>query len=44
VIDWKGLYKLLRSKTKCRHFIMEHDNPADAARFAKRSVAAANKF
>jgi sugar phosphate isomerase/epimerase len=43
-VDWKGLYKLLRSRSKARHFVMEHDNPADAARFAKRSIAAANKF
>lgn len=43
-IDWKGLYKLIRAKSKARYFIMEHDNPADAARFAKRSIAAASKF
>lgn len=44
VVDWKGLYKLLRAKTKAKHFVMEHDKPADAASFAKRSIAAANKF
>ncbi|MCO5064427.1 MAG: sugar phosphate isomerase/epimerase [Rhizobiaceae bacterium] len=43
-VDWKGLYKLLRSKTKARHYIMEHDNPPDAARFAKRSIATVRKF
>jgi len=43
-VDWKGLYKLLRSKTKAKYFIMEHDKPADAARFAKRSIASARKF
>lgn len=44
VVDWKGLYKLLRARTKAKHFIMEHDKPADAAKFAKRSIAAASKF
>jgi sugar phosphate isomerase/epimerase len=44
IVDWKGLYKLLKAKTKAKHFVMEHDKPADAARFAKRSIAAANKF
>jgi sugar phosphate isomerase/epimerase len=44
VVDWKGLFKLLRAKTKAKHFVMEHDKPADAARFAKRSIAAANTF
>lgn len=43
-VDWKGLFKLLKAKTKAKHFIMEHDKPADAASFAKRSIAAANKF
>lgn len=43
-VDWKGLYTLLRKKTKAKHFIMEHDKPADAARFAKRSITAASKF
>lgn len=44
VVDWKGLYKLLKAKTKAKYFVMEHDKPADAARFAKRSISAANKF
>ena len=43
-VDWKGLYKLLKKHTKAKHFVMEHDKPADAARFAKRSIASANKF
>lgn len=43
-VDWKGLYKLLRAKTKAKHFVVENDKPADAANFAKRSIAALNKF
>jgi sugar phosphate isomerase/epimerase len=43
-VDWKGLHRLLKAKTKAKHFIIEHDKPADAARFAKRSIVAAQKF
>ncbi len=44
VVDWKGLVRTLKSSTKAKHFVMEHDKPADAASFAKRSIAAAKKF
>lgn len=44
VLDWKALHKLLKTKTKAKYFVMEHDKPADAAGFAKRSIAAARKF
>jgi sugar phosphate isomerase/epimerase len=43
VVDWKGLYGMLR-KTAARHYVVEHDKPADAARFARRSIASANKL
>lgn len=39
-VDWKGLMAALR-RTPARHFVMEHDNPKDARRFAERSIAAA---
>ncbi|MBP7242994.1 sugar phosphate isomerase/epimerase [Amaricoccus sp.] len=39
-MDWKGLMSALR-KTPARNFVMEHDNPSDAKRFAERSIAAA---
>ena len=39
-VDWKGLMAALGT-TPCTNFIMEHDNPSDHARFAKRSLAAA---
>lgn len=42
-VDWVGLMARLR-QTPCRHFIMEHDNPNDAARFARRSIEAARSF
>ncbi len=43
-IDWRALFARLRSQTRATHFIMEHDNPSDAARFARRSIEAARKL
>lgn len=37
VVDWKALIPVLKS-TSARHFIIEHDNPSDLARFARRSI------
>ena len=42
-VDWAGLMAALRG-TKCSHFVMEHDNPADHSRFATRSINAAKGF
>jgi sugar phosphate isomerase/epimerase len=42
-IDWPGLMQHLR-RTPAKHFVLEHDNPSDAARFAERSIAAAKSF
>lgn len=39
-VDWTAVMAALRA-TPCRNFIMEHDNPSDHARFARRSLAAA---
>jgi sugar phosphate isomerase/epimerase len=38
-VDWKGLMAALRT-TGAKYFIIEHDNPKDATRFAERSLAA----
>ena len=38
-LDWPALMKAVKA-TPCRLFVMEHDNPADNARFAQRSMAA----
>lgn len=43
-LDWPALMKALRQKTQASVFVMEHDNPADATRFARRSIEAANSF
>jgi sugar phosphate isomerase/epimerase len=40
VVPWPAIYKALKA-TPCAHFIMEHDNPSDHARFARASIAAA---
>lgn len=42
-VDWPAIMAALRA-VGCRHFIMEHDNPKDHARFATRSIASAKGF
>ena len=37
-VDWKTIMAALKA-AGCRHFVMEHDNPADDKRFATRSFA-----
>lgn len=43
-VDWPGLMKLMRDRTPARHFIMEHDNPGDIERFARRSLESVNTY
>ena len=43
-VDWRGLMKAFRDKTSAKYFIMEHDNPSDLDRFARRSIEAARSF
>lgn len=42
-VDWPKIMTALR-QTACANFIIEHDNPSDHARFAKRSLLAAKGF
>jgi sugar phosphate isomerase/epimerase len=42
-MDWKGLMAALKG-SPVKVFVMEHDNPSDAARFAERSLDAAKRF
>lgn len=42
-VDWAGLLKQLKSGTPAALYVMEHDNPADAKRFATRSIDWVNK-
>lgn len=44
IINWQVLMKSLRQNTPARSFIMEHDNPSDIGRFARRSIASLNAF
>ena len=38
-VDWTAIYAALKA-AGVKHFVMEHDNPADDRRFATRSLAA----
>ena len=42
-MDWVDTISAVR-ETACQFFVMEHDNPKDDARFARRALAAANTF
>ncbi len=42
-VDWKALTKMLKG-TPASYFIMEHDNPSDDERFARRSIATLKAF
>lgn len=42
-LPWRKLMERLR-RTKAKHFVMEHDKPADDRRFARRSIEAAKAF
>jgi sugar phosphate isomerase/epimerase len=39
-LNWKQLLADAKSKTQARYFVAEHDKPADAIRFARRSMEA----
>jgi sugar phosphate isomerase/epimerase len=42
-IKWQACMDALK-QTRCMHWILEHDKPADAGRFAQRSIAACKKY
>jgi sugar phosphate isomerase/epimerase len=43
-VDWKTLFYALRDNSPAEHFIMEHDKPSDAERFARRSIETVRNF
>lgn len=43
-LDWQGLFTEIKADTKARYFVMEHDNPSDPARFARRSLETARRW
>ena len=44
MLPWPAIMRALREKTPASVFVMEHDNPADLTRFARRSIEAAANF
>lgn len=42
-MNWQAIMDGLR-QTRCMHYVMEHDKPADAEKFARRSLASAKKY
>ncbi|TIP99550.1 MAG: sugar phosphate isomerase/epimerase, partial [Mesorhizobium sp.] len=43
-IDWAGLIQALRAESAAKYYVVEHDNPNDIERFARRSIAAAKIY
>lgn len=39
-LDWPMIWNRILRDTSARHFVMEHDNPGDHERFARRSLEA----
>lgn len=44
VIDWKSVMAFVKKETKAGLFVMEHDNPSDVDRFARRSIEFCRKL
>lgn len=43
-VGWKTMLKQLRLKTPATVYAMEHDNPSDVERFARRSIEAVRSY
>jgi sugar phosphate isomerase/epimerase len=43
-LDWKKLLADAKAKTRAQYYVMEHDKPSDAIRFARRSIAAVKQW
>lgn len=43
-LDWKSLLAEARARTKATYYVMEHDKPSDAIRFARRSIEAVKQW
>lgn len=43
-LDWKQLIADAKANTKAVYYVMEHDKPSDAIRFARRSMEAVKSF
>ena len=43
-LDWKKLIADAKAKTRAQYFVMEHDKPSDAIRFARTSIETVRKW
>jgi sugar phosphate isomerase/epimerase len=43
-LDWKSLLATIKTKTKAKYFVAEHDKPSDAPRFGRRSIESVKKW
>jgi sugar phosphate isomerase/epimerase len=43
-LNWKQLIADAKANTKAQYFVMEHDKPSDAIRFARRSIEAVKSY
>jgi sugar phosphate isomerase/epimerase len=43
-MEWETLMAAVTAGTGCRYFVLEHDKPSDAGRFAERSIRALRKM
>lgn len=43
-LDWPALATAIKAHTNARYWVMEHDNPSDVDRFARRSFAAVSAW
>lgn len=43
-LDWQQLLADAKAKTKAKYFVMEHDKPSDAIRFARTSIESVKKW
>ena len=43
-LNWKQYLADVQAKTRATYFVMEHDKPSDAIRFARRSIEAAKNL
>jgi sugar phosphate isomerase/epimerase len=43
-LDWQALQAAVKAKTRAEYYVMEHDNPNDVERFARRSIEAVRQW
>lgn len=43
-VDWQQLLADAKAKTRAKYYVMEHDKPSDAMRFARQSIASVRQW